>query len=69
MERPVKIKCLILKTPSTKSYTLKCDWYDKCFSSIDELIEDCLSSGMDPNYDVLEDNKSTGMKLIDYIQP
>ena len=32
-------------------YSLKCDYYDKEFSSLDDLISDVISSGMDPNYE------------------
>ena len=33
-------------------YSLDCNYYTKKFSSIDELIDDVLNSGMDPNYEI-----------------
>lgn len=50
-------------------YSLKCSYYDKSFKSIDELIDDVLSSGMDPNYEITRDGKGVGEMLIDWIVP
>lgn len=41
-------------------YSLNCSYYKKEFTTIDELIEDVLSSGMDPNYEITRDGKLTG---------
>jgi hypothetical protein len=49
-------------------YSLNCDYYTKSFSSISELIEDCQSSGMDPNYEVLKNGKPTGEILFDLME-
>jgi hypothetical protein len=48
-------------------YSLKCDYYQKEFSTINELIEDVLSSGMDPNYEITKNGKGIGEELIDFI--
>jgi hypothetical protein len=48
-------------------YSLRCSYYKKKFSTIEELLEDVLLSGMDPNYYVLKDGKSMGEKAIDLI--
>jgi len=31
-------------------YSLDCDYYKKEFSTLDELLDDIILSGMDPNY-------------------
>ena len=49
-------------------YSLNCDYYTKEFSTIDELIEDVMLSGMDPNYEITRDGKGTGEEAIDLIQ-
>ena len=41
-------------------YSLKCSYYTKEFSSIDELIHDVIESGMDPNYLITFDGESIG---------
>lgn len=48
-------------------YSLKCSYYKKEFKTIDELINDIMDSGMDPNYMITKDGKSIGEKAIDYI--
>ena len=49
-------------------YSLKCSYYDKSFRSIEELIDDVISSGMDPNYEITYNGKGTGEELISLIQ-
>jgi hypothetical protein len=49
-------------------YGLNCNYYEKLFSTIDELIADVIQSGMDPNYEILRDGKPTGEMAIDLIQ-
>ena len=53
---------------STSVYTLKCSYYTKQFNSIDELVNDVIMSGMDPNKVIMRNGKSTGEKVIDLIQ-
>ena len=50
-----------------KKYSLDCNYYDKEFDSIDELIDDIASSGMDPNYEITCNGISTGDIAIDMI--
>ena len=50
-----------------KKYSLDCNYYDKEFDSIDELIDDIGSSGMDPNYEITKNNKGIGEQAIDLI--
>ena len=50
-----------------KKYSLDCSYYDKEFDSIDELIDDIASSGMDPNYEITRNGINTGDIAIDMI--
>lgn len=49
-------------------YSLSCSYYTRQFSSIEELIDDIIQSGMDPNYEITLDGKSTGEMAIDLMQ-
>ena len=49
-------------------YSLDCNYYEKQFSSIDQLIDDVIESGMDPNYEITYNNKGIGERAIDLIQ-
>ena len=49
-------------------YGLKCDYYTKQFNTMDELIDDVIASGMDPNYEITRDGKGTGEQVSDLIQ-
>ena len=46
-------------------YSLKCSYYKKEFNTIDELINDVVLSGMDPNYEITEDGEGIGECVID----
>jgi hypothetical protein len=48
-------------------YSLKCEYYKKTFSSIDELIDGILESGMDPNYEITKNGKGIGEDASDYL--
>ena len=49
-------------------YTLDCIYYTLEFSTVDDLIQDIISSGMDPNYEILFNGQPTGDQAIDLIQ-
>lgn len=49
-------------------YTLDCSYYSREFQTIDELLNDIMISGMDPNYEILRNGKPTGEQAIDLIQ-
>lgn len=49
-------------------YTLDCSYYDRQFNSIEELIQDIIDSGMDPNHEILYKGEPTGECVIDLIQ-
>ena len=50
-------------------WSLKCSYYTKQFDTLDELIEDIMTSGMDPNYEVTRNGKGIGEEAVDFIQP
>jgi hypothetical protein len=41
-------------------YSLDCSYYTEEFNTLDELIDDVISSGMDPNYEITRNGFSTG---------
>ena len=49
-------------------YTLDCNYYTREFSTVDELIQDIMISGMDPNYEIMFNGQPTGDQAIDLIQ-
>lgn len=49
-------------------YSLDCNYYEKQFSSIDQLIDDVIQSGMDPNYEITYNGEGIGDRAIDLIQ-
>ena len=49
-------------------YSLDCSYYDKEFSTIDELIDNVATGGMDPNYEITHNGSGTGEMVIDLIQ-
>jgi hypothetical protein len=49
-------------------YSLKCDYYEKEFPTLDALLEDVILSGMDPNYEITRGGRPTGELAIDLIQ-
>lgn len=48
-------------------WSLKCKYYTREFDSLNELIQDIMVSGMDPNYMITRDGKSIGEKAIDHM--
>jgi hypothetical protein len=57
---------IIIKN-NNNMYSLKCSYYEKEFDSINELVDDVMASGMDPNYEITKDGKGIGEEVIDYI--
>ena len=45
-------------------FGLNCNYYTKQFNTENELIEDVLNSGMDPNYEVTLNGYPQGYDLI-----
>ena len=48
-------------------YSLNCSYYTESFDTIDQLIDDVVSSGMDPNYEITRNGVKTGEEIIDLI--
>lgn len=48
-------------------YSLDCNYYNKKFNTINELIDDVITSGMDPNYEITRNGKGTNEMLADII--
>lgn len=48
-------------------YSLNCDYYKKEFNTTNELIDDIMMSGMDPNYEITYNGIGTGEMAIDLI--
>jgi hypothetical protein len=55
-----------LKTESM--YSLDCNYYTKEFSTLDDLLEDIVTNGMDPNYEITNNGQLTGEMAIDLIE-
>ena len=48
-------------------YSLDCSYYNKKFESLDELLDDIASSGMDPNYEITCNGINTGELAIELL--
>jgi hypothetical protein len=48
-------------------YSLDCVYYEREFTSIDELITDVMCSGMDPSYEITRNGKGIGETAADLI--
>lgn len=49
-------------------YSLDCNYYTKEFPTLEELIEDVMTNGMDPCYEVTKNGIGMKQELIDFIQ-
>ena len=45
-------------------YSLDCSYYSKTFDSVDDLVNDVIQSGMDPNYEITRNGIPTGEEVI-----
>ena len=48
-------------------YSLDCSYYSKPFDSVDDLVNDVITSGMDPNYEITRNGIPTGEEVIELI--
>ena len=48
-------------------YSINCNYYNKQFDNIDDLLEDIQISGQDPNYEITKNGKGTGEMITDLI--
>lgn len=49
-------------------YSLNCSYYTREFNTLNELVDDVVFSGMDPNYEITKNGKGTGEMVSDLIQ-
>jgi hypothetical protein len=49
-------------------YSLDCNYYEKEFPTLEALIDDVMSSGMDPCYEVTKNGVGIKEELINFIQ-
>ncbi len=49
-------------------YSLDCVYYEREFATRSELIDDVVSSGMDPNYEITCNGRHTGETVADLLQ-
>lgn len=50
-------------------YSLDCNYYGRSFESLDALLDDVMSSGMDPNYEITLNGVGTGETAWDILGP
>ena len=48
-------------------YSLDCSYYNEEFDSVNDLINDIASSGMDPNYEITCNGINTGELAIELL--
>ena len=48
-------------------YSLDCSYYSKSFSDVNDLVNDIISSGMDPNYEITWNGIPTTEMASDFI--
>ena len=46
-------------------YSLDCPYYNEEWNTLNELIDDVVSSGMDPNYEITFNGQGTGETLFE----
>lgn len=49
-------------------YSLDCPYYCRSFDTLEQLLQDIMRSGMDPNYPITLDGRRTSEWAIDLIQ-
>ncbi len=50
-----------------RMFSLDCSYYKKSFSNVNDLVNDIISSDMDPNYEITHNGISTGEMIWMYI--
>ena len=48
-------------------YSLDCDYFDKEFDTMSELMDYVMYSGIDPNYEVTIDGEPSGELIINLL--
>jgi len=57
-----------MKIKENAVYSLDCTYYEKYFDTVQELIDDIVTSGMDPNYEITRNGNPTGEDAFNLIQ-
>ena len=57
----------INKEVKKDQYSLDCSYYNKSFSNVNDLVNDIISSGMDPNYEITWNGIPTTEMASDFI--
>jgi hypothetical protein len=48
-------------------YSLQCNYYTREFTTLDELLDDVMCSGMDPNYEITKNGNGIGETAAELI--
>jgi hypothetical protein len=48
-------------------YSLNCSYFNEEYNSINELVNDVISRGMDPNYEITKNGLGIGEDCVDFI--
>jgi len=51
----------------THSFSLDCSYYSKTFETLQQLLDNILVSGMDPNYEITVDGLGLGETAADWL--
>lgn len=70
MERFFRVEnyCYIY-TMEKSTFSLDCGYYTKSFATLNELLDDIVMSGQDPNHEILRNGRPTGETAWDLIGP
>ena len=49
-------------------YSLDCVYYEREFTTLDELLNDVMCSGMDPGYEITKNGNGIGETAADLIR-
>ena len=48
-------------------YSLNCSYFDREYNSVNDLVNDVIVSGMDPNYEITYNGLGTGEYCVNLI--
>jgi hypothetical protein len=48
-------------------YSLNCSYFNEEYNSINELVNDVIRRGMDPNYEITKNGLGIGEDCVDFI--
>jgi hypothetical protein len=50
-----------------KEYSLDCSYYTRTFSTLDDLLNDIIMTGMDPDYEITVNGKGIGQTAVEFL--